>query len=30
MEIEDWFEIADEELEYPLLPCCDRVWIKIN
>jgi len=26
MEIEDWFEIEDEELEYPLLPCCDRVW----
>ena len=24
----DWFELEDEDLEYPLLPCCDRVWIK--
>ncbi len=22
----DWFELEDEDLEYPLLPCCDRVW----
>ena len=23
----DWFEIEDEDLEYPLLPCCDSIWI---
>ncbi len=22
----DWFEIEDEDLEYPLLPCCDSIW----
>ena len=22
----DWFEIEDEDLEYPLLPCVDSIW----
>ena len=26
MDIEDWFEIEDEDLEYPLLPCVDSIW----
>ncbi len=26
MDIEEWFEIEDEELEYPLLPCVDNIW----
>jgi len=26
MDIEDWFEIEDEDLEYPFLPCCDSIW----
>jgi len=26
MDFEDWFEIEDEDLEYPLLPCCDSIW----
>ena len=24
----DWFEIEDEDLEYPLLPCCDRFGLQ--
>jgi len=26
MDIEEWFEIEDEELEYPFLPCVDNIW----
>ena len=26
MDDEDWFELPDEELEYPFLPCLDRIW----
>lgn len=26
VDIEDWFEIEDEDLEYPLLPCVDNIW----
>jgi len=22
----DWFEIEDEDLEYPFLPCVDSIW----
>jgi len=28
MDFEDWFEIEDEDLEYPFLPCCDSIWIE--
>ena len=24
----DWFELEDEDLEYPLLPCCDRFGLQ--
>jgi len=26
MDFEDWFELPDEDLEYPLLPCVDNIW----
>ena len=26
MDEEEWFELPDEELEYPFLPACDNIW----
>lgn len=27
MDIEDWFEIEDEEIEYPLMCSTDNIWM---